>query len=458
MTSDRSREAAYADLVAGLLDLRTDPATERFDAELAAAEEEGRIDAQTAKVLRWWQRESLRTMVEHASSVVPPTMLALERAATGSEHEVQASARSWARAGSQPDADARRARRPPAQADSHSVRDCRTRDGRRTGRTPAYRPVRAPAQTVGRGSDPRSAVARSTHASVKHRTSPYSTSRKAGPRAHAPSPARVRGRAQATPRDHRRQRGDRARRRPQRDPRPRRARQAAQAGRPRRAVLRDAQARPRHRPPDRQRRPDRRRRVRRQRRWTTCSSHDLVVPRPAIGSIMVRTSGPEAEALVSVAATGGHVFEGRMVGPGSATHRCRLVAQATLNALEELLGSTADVESSQIVSAGAPPGGPHGPDRHGATAGRAAAHRQRARARRRERGGRPLRAQRPQPPPGRLAAPAPWETAPSHERDPQRDRQSTTRSPRMSKRSRKRRSRKKSTPTTATVRTLSQER
>ena len=87
MTSDRSREAAYADLVAGLLDLRTDPATERFDAELAAAEEDGRIDAQTAKVLRWWQRESLRTMVEHARVVVPPTMMALERAATGSEHE-----------------------------------------------------------------------------------------------------------------------------------------------------------------------------------------------------------------------------------------------------------------------------------------------------------------------------------------------------------------------------------
>lgn len=79
---------------------------------------------------------------------------------------------------------------------------------------------------------------------------------------------------------------------------------------------------------------------------------DLLVPRPAIGSIMIRTSGPQAEALVSITSTGGHVFEGRMVGPGSATHRCRLVAQATLNALEELLGSTADVESSQIVSAG----------------------------------------------------------------------------------------------------------
>lgn|GEM_PF-2262565 len=98
MTSQRSREAAYADLVAGLLDLRADPATVRFDAELVAAQDEGRVDAQTAKVLRWWQRESLRTMVEHASAVVPPTMLALEAAAGGSEREVESSARSWARA------------------------------------------------------------------------------------------------------------------------------------------------------------------------------------------------------------------------------------------------------------------------------------------------------------------------------------------------------------------------
>jgi hypothetical protein len=98
VTSSRSREAAYADLVAGLLDLRSDPATERFDAELAAAEDEGRIDPQTAKVLRWWQRESLRTMVEHASAVVPPTMLAIEQAAAGSEREVEVSSQSWARA------------------------------------------------------------------------------------------------------------------------------------------------------------------------------------------------------------------------------------------------------------------------------------------------------------------------------------------------------------------------
>ena len=107
MTSQRSREAAYADLVSGLLDLRTDPATERFDAELATAEDEGRIDPQTAKVLRWWQRESLRTMVEHASTVLPPTMLALEKSASGSEREVEVSAQSWARAAGNDGASAR---------------------------------------------------------------------------------------------------------------------------------------------------------------------------------------------------------------------------------------------------------------------------------------------------------------------------------------------------------------
>ena len=58
---------------------------------------------------------------------------------------------------------------------------------------------------------------------------------------------------------------------------------------------------------------------------------------------MVRTAGSEAEALVTVSATGGQLFDGRAVGPSGAAHRCRLVAQATLNALEELLGSTAEV-------------------------------------------------------------------------------------------------------------------
>ena len=79
---------------------------------------------------------------------------------------------------------------------------------------------------------------------------------------------------------------------------------------------------------------------------------DLAIPRPAIRSIMIRTSGQEAEALVSITATGGHVFDGRAVGSGSPALRCRLIAQATIQALEELLGSSAVVESSQIVAAG----------------------------------------------------------------------------------------------------------
>jgi hypothetical protein len=98
MTSRQSREAAFSDLVGGLLDARTDPATDRFDAELSAAEDDGRIDPQTAKVLRWWQREAQRAMVEHAQAVLPTTLLALEQAASGADREVRASAASWARA------------------------------------------------------------------------------------------------------------------------------------------------------------------------------------------------------------------------------------------------------------------------------------------------------------------------------------------------------------------------
>jgi hypothetical protein len=121
MTSRRSREGAYADLVAGLLDVRNDPATDRFDAELAAAEEAGRIDPQTAKVLRWWQRESLRTFVEHARVVVPPTLLALEQSVSGADREVEVSARSWARAVGDDDAAERTSAAPPEADDEDGV-------------------------------------------------------------------------------------------------------------------------------------------------------------------------------------------------------------------------------------------------------------------------------------------------------------------------------------------------
>jgi hypothetical protein len=94
----QSREKAHADVVGGLLDARNDLATERFDAELAAAEAGGRVDPQTARVLKWWQRESMRALVEHARTVVPPALTALEDAASEAERGVQTAARSWGRA------------------------------------------------------------------------------------------------------------------------------------------------------------------------------------------------------------------------------------------------------------------------------------------------------------------------------------------------------------------------
>jgi hypothetical protein len=77
---------------------------------------------------------------------------------------------------------------------------------------------------------------------------------------------------------------------------------------------------------------------------------DEPAPRPAISSIMVRTSNAESEATVVIGA-GGHSFEGRVVGPAGATHRPRLVAQATLAAISDLLGQTAEVDSAQLVNA-----------------------------------------------------------------------------------------------------------
>jgi len=74
-------------------------------------------------------------------------------------------------------------------------------------------------------------------------------------------------------------------------------------------------------------------------------------PRPSISSIMVRTSGEEAEATVSLAASG-HLFEGQIVGPGGSSHRPRLIAQATLQALTDLLGQPTEIESVTLVGTG----------------------------------------------------------------------------------------------------------
>lgn len=73
--------------------------------------------------------------------------------------------------------------------------------------------------------------------------------------------------------------------------------------------------------------------------------------RPAISAIMVRTSGQQAEATVTVT-YGDAVFEGKATGPAAGSHRGRLVAQATLKALDELLGTAVEVESTSVAVIG----------------------------------------------------------------------------------------------------------
>jgi hypothetical protein len=76
--------------------------------------------------------------------------------------------------------------------------------------------------------------------------------------------------------------------------------------------------------------------------------------RPVISEITVRSTGSEAEAEVSLT-FGGSQFVGLATGAGAASQRPRLVAQATLTALGELLGMPADVESASVVDTGTHP-------------------------------------------------------------------------------------------------------
>jgi hypothetical protein len=79
VADERAHIAAFRDIVAGLLDARRDRTTQRFDDELAAAVRAG-LDIATARRLRWWQRESLNALSDHAAEVLPPVIVALDAA------------------------------------------------------------------------------------------------------------------------------------------------------------------------------------------------------------------------------------------------------------------------------------------------------------------------------------------------------------------------------------------
>ena len=73
--------------------------------------------------------------------------------------------------------------------------------------------------------------------------------------------------------------------------------------------------------------------------------------RPAIAAVGLRTAGQEATASVTLRLRD-DVFEGTQTGGSGVSQRARLVALATLEAVQELLGVPCQVESAQVVPAG----------------------------------------------------------------------------------------------------------
>ena len=74
-------------------------------------------------------------------------------------------------------------------------------------------------------------------------------------------------------------------------------------------------------------------------------------PRPSLTSITVHSRDGEVEVTVALSIDGS-VFTGTASGPGAPIHRPRIVAQASLRAVDELLGLPSHVETATIVSAG----------------------------------------------------------------------------------------------------------
>jgi hypothetical protein len=73
--------------------------------------------------------------------------------------------------------------------------------------------------------------------------------------------------------------------------------------------------------------------------------------RPAISSISLRTTSTDTEAGVTLSHEG-HVFEGKAAGPAGMGHRPRIVAAAALRALDDILGTPAEVESVMVAQVG----------------------------------------------------------------------------------------------------------
>ncbi len=87
-----NRGGLNATLVTALLTSRDDAATEAFDAALQAAESAGTIDIDTARTLKYWQRQSVEGLIDHAA-IVLPAALSARRVSDVSARETIAEAR-----------------------------------------------------------------------------------------------------------------------------------------------------------------------------------------------------------------------------------------------------------------------------------------------------------------------------------------------------------------------------
>jgi hypothetical protein len=87
-------EAAFADLVTGVLAVRRDLVSERFDSALEAARRAG-LTSEAARELRYWQRESVRAAVHHAATALPPALAGLAQAAQEAGAAHRAAERAW---------------------------------------------------------------------------------------------------------------------------------------------------------------------------------------------------------------------------------------------------------------------------------------------------------------------------------------------------------------------------
>ena len=77
------------DLVAGLIDARETPASDRFDQELEAAVQAGQITPDAARRLRLWQRASVSELADHIRQVLPTALSALADARDEAQRRVQ---------------------------------------------------------------------------------------------------------------------------------------------------------------------------------------------------------------------------------------------------------------------------------------------------------------------------------------------------------------------------------